>query len=129
MASLTENLTEIKRQKDTYILPENLKKGVTAFGITGTLQYMVKTFATMEEMNNAASTLPEDTIGVVYGITYGGTYRLDNGSWTQIGDSTDEQKIMNVLNEIDSKGDQYEDVGGTDEEINAVLDNIIGGNV
>lgn len=38
MASLTENLTEIKRQKDTYILPENLKKDVTVFGITGTLE-------------------------------------------------------------------------------------------
>lgn len=128
MDELLVKLEQIKTERNK-LSPSAIKEGLTVFGITGTLQYMVKTFATMEEMNNAASTLPEDTIGVVYGITYGGTYRLDNGSWTQIGDSTDEQKIMNVLNEIDGKGDQYEDVGGTDEEINVVLDNIIGGNV
>ena len=38
MSTLKENLQEIKRQKDTYIKPENIKKGVTVFGITGTLE-------------------------------------------------------------------------------------------
>lgn len=37
MATLEENLQEIKRQKDTFIKPENLKEGITCFGITGTL--------------------------------------------------------------------------------------------
>lgn len=127
MSQLYDNLQLIKAEK-AKLSPSVIKEGLTVFGITGTLQYMVKTFATIEEMNSLASSLPEDTIGVVYGITYGGTYRLDNGEWTQIGDSTDEQKIMNVLNQIDGIADQYEGVGGTDEEINAVLDTIIGGN-
>lgn len=35
---LIENLNEIKRQKDDYITPENLKKGVTVFGVEGTIE-------------------------------------------------------------------------------------------
>lgn len=37
MAEINDKLDEIKRQKDTYIVPENLKEGVTAFGVTGSL--------------------------------------------------------------------------------------------
>lgn len=37
MSELSEKLQEIKRQKDTYITPNNLRKDVTALGITGTL--------------------------------------------------------------------------------------------
>lgn len=126
MNELLVKLKMIKAEKNK-LSPAVIKEGLTVFGITGTLQYMVKTFATIDEMN-ANTDLPENTIGVVYGITYGGTYRLDNGEWTQIGDSTDEQNIMNVLNLIDGKADEFEDVGGTDEEINAVLDEILTGN-
>lgn len=43
MGTLKENLTEIKRQKDTYLLPENLKQDVTVLGITGTLEAGVMT--------------------------------------------------------------------------------------
>lgn len=35
---LLDNLNEIKNQKDTYLLPENLKKGATCLGVTGTLE-------------------------------------------------------------------------------------------
>lgn len=38
MSELNEKLLEIKRQKDTYIIPENLRKNVEVFGITGTLE-------------------------------------------------------------------------------------------
>lgn len=85
------------------------------------------TFATIEEMN-ANTDYPENTFAIVYGTTYVGTYRFDKGSWTQIGDSTDEQIIMDTLNEVVGSPDEYEGVGGTDEEINSVLDQIIGGN-
>ncbi len=36
--ALIDNLNEIKRQKDEYIIPENIKKGVTIFDVTGTLE-------------------------------------------------------------------------------------------
>ena len=71
MASLTENLTEIKRQKDTYILPENIKIDVTVFGVTGTLESGgtatsgIKQFATIEEMQND-TTAQEGDLAVVY---------------------------------------------------------------
>lgn len=125
MNELLVRLKEINSERNK-LSPAVIKEGLTVFGITGTLQYMVKTFATMDEMNSHTD-LPENTIGVVYGITYGGTYRLDNGEWTQIGDSTDEQNIMNVLNLVDGKADEFTDVGGTDEEINTVLDEILTG--
>lgn len=38
MSELQEKLLEIKRQKDTYIIPENLKKNITVLGVTGTLE-------------------------------------------------------------------------------------------
>ena len=37
MSELNDKLLEIKRQKDTYILPENIKKDITVYGVTGTL--------------------------------------------------------------------------------------------
>ena len=40
MAELNNLLTQIKTNKDTYIIPKNLKKGVTAFGVTGDLEEM-----------------------------------------------------------------------------------------
>lgn len=43
MATLKENLQEIKNQKDTYLLPENLKSGVTCLGITGTMEKGIDT--------------------------------------------------------------------------------------
>lgn len=36
--TLVENLEEIKRQKDTYIKPENIKKNIQIFDIIGTLE-------------------------------------------------------------------------------------------
>ena len=35
---LIDNLNEIKRQKDEYIIPENIKKDITVYGVTGTLE-------------------------------------------------------------------------------------------
>lgn len=36
MDELLEKLQEIKEEKDTKILPENIRAGVTIFGVTGT---------------------------------------------------------------------------------------------
>ena len=38
MNELKNKMTEIKRQKDTYIIPGNLRKDVTVFGVTGTYE-------------------------------------------------------------------------------------------
>lgn len=130
LAELVNNLESIHRETMIKIIPENIKEGITIFGVSGTVPTNCKTFSTIEEMEQNTN-LPEDTYAIVYGTTYIGTYRLDNGAWTQIGDSSDEQKIMDVLNEVITPVEQYEGNGGTDEEISAVLDNILGegGNV
>ena len=71
MSELNEKLLEIKRQKDTYILPENLKKDVEVFGITGTYAGSgggsgdVKLFDTVEHMQQDPSP-SEGDLAVVY---------------------------------------------------------------
>ena len=66
MATLEENLQEIKNQKDTFIKPENLKEGITCFGITGTLtgNTTTKIYDTVETMQ-ADTTQADGTICIV----------------------------------------------------------------
>ena len=71
MSELNEKLLEIKRQKDTYIIPQNLKKDVEVFGITGTYEGSggsndVKLFETITEMQQDPNP-QEDDLALVYG--------------------------------------------------------------
>ena len=69
---LIDKLEEIKQDKDTNLLPENLKKGVTCLGVEGTLEtgggtdVPVKLFETVEEMQ-ADETAKEGDLALVYG--------------------------------------------------------------
>ena len=58
MSTLQDNLNEIKRQKDLYLLPENIRKDLTILGITGTFEggssEGIKLFDTVEDMNSSA---------------------------------------------------------------------------
>ena len=70
MSDLGDKLLEIKRQKDEYILPENIKKDITVYGVTGTLETGsgsgdVKLFETVEEMQQD-TTAQEGDLAVVY---------------------------------------------------------------
>ena len=68
MSELNDKLLEIKRQKDEYILPENLKKDVTVYGVTGTLESGsggVKLFDTVEHMQQDPSP-SEGDLAIVY---------------------------------------------------------------
>lgn len=72
MATLKENMEAIKLEKDTKILPENLKSGITAFGVTGIFEGSgttgdgpVKLFETTEEMN-ADTNSKENDLALVY---------------------------------------------------------------
>lgn len=58
MSTLQDNLTEIKRQKDLYLLPGNIRKDLTILGITGTFEgggssEGIKLFDTVEDMNSS----------------------------------------------------------------------------
>ena len=70
MSQLQDNLNEIKRQKDLYLLPENIKKDVTVLGVTGTLDTSsgsgdVKLFETVEEMQ-ADSDAEKGDLAIIY---------------------------------------------------------------
>lgn len=70
MSELQTKIEEIKRQKDTYIIPENLKKDVTVYGITGTYEGSggsgdVKLFDTVEHMQQDPSP-SEGDLAIVY---------------------------------------------------------------
>lgn len=103
---------------------DQIVKGNTVLDVEGTYQPSAVTFATVEEMNNN-TTYPENTLAVVYGTEYVGTYKLDSGVWTQIGDRNDGAEMMKILNETDNNILEYEGNGGTDDEINAVLEDIL----
>lgn len=123
---LVSNLKQINVEVQSKVLSTNIRKGITLFGVEGSMPDNCRTFATIEEMN-AYTTAIEDDYAIVYGTTYVGTYRYDAGEWVQIGDSSDEQKIMDVLNQILLPVEQYEGNGGTDEEISAILDKVLNG--
>lgn len=61
MSTLQDNLNEIKRQKDLYLLPENIKKNLTILGITGTFEggssEGIKLFDTIEDMNSSTGSV------------------------------------------------------------------------
>lgn len=67
MSILKDNLQEIKTQKDTYLLPENIKKGITVLGVTGTYESIanIKQFNSISEMNNNTK-VNENDLAVVY---------------------------------------------------------------
>lgn len=70
MSELLEGLAEIKRQKDNYIIPENIKKDVTIFNVTGSYDgsggsNSVKLFDTIEHMQEDETAQPGD-LAVVY---------------------------------------------------------------
>ena len=98
-----------------------IQAGSTILGINGTAPV---TFATIEEMESNTN-FAENTLAIVYGTEYVGTYKLDAGVWTQIGEATSGVEMMNVLNLVDENIEEYEGNGGTDEEINAVLEDIL----
>ena len=67
---LQTNLDEILLDKETNLLPENLKEGVTVLGVEGSLKVTgsdsnIKLFETVEDMNNDPNP-KEDDLAVVY---------------------------------------------------------------
>lgn len=71
MSELKTNLQTILNEKNEKIIPENIKKGVSIFDVTGTYEGSggIKQFSTVEEMQ-ADSTAKEGDLAVVYGAIY-----------------------------------------------------------
>lgn len=70
MATLKENMEAIKLEKDTNLLPEHLKAGVTCLGVEGNLESGssdIKLFKTVEEMNSSTN-VKEGDYALVYNL-------------------------------------------------------------
>ena len=70
MSDLKTNLEQILQEKETKIIPANIKKGIQIFDVEGTLEssssdYKIKLFKTEEEML-ADPTIKEHDLAVVY---------------------------------------------------------------
>ena len=71
MSELNDNLTEAVRQKNLYLLPENLKKDITVLGVTGTYT---------SDANATANDIVEDKTAYVNGQKITGTAKNFKGS-------------------------------------------------
>ena len=67
MSEIKEKILKVKEQKDTYIIPQNIKKDVKIFGVTGTYEGSggVKLFETQEEMQDDTNP-QEGDLAVIY---------------------------------------------------------------
>lgn len=73
MSQLNDNLEEILRQKNAYLLPANIKKDVSLLGVTGTYEGTDTSDATA-----TANDILEDKTAYVDGEKVTGTMRLNN---------------------------------------------------
>lgn len=72
MSQLQDNLLEIKRQKDLYLLPENIKKDLEILGVVGTFDVGsvegIKQFSSIQEMENSTGNVEGD-LAIIYTST------------------------------------------------------------
>ena len=87
MSQLQDNLNEILRQKNLYLLPENIRKDLTILGVTGTFEggssEGIKLFNTIEEMNSSTGNVDGD-LAIVYNESinnYQGIFKYDVNTW------------------------------------------------
>lgn len=71
MSQLQDNLEEILRQKNTYLLPANLKKDVSLLGVTGTLEGL-----DTSDANAIASNIEQNKTAYVNGVKITGNLPL-----------------------------------------------------
>jgi hypothetical protein len=129
MSTLQDGLDQIKLQKDTYIIPGNIKKDVTVFGVTGTLESGAQGVALYESvaLMLADTTQDEGTYGVVASTNFEGVYRYLDNNWVIVGDPVEALTVFNDLSEVLGSDVEYEGLGGTEQEIEEILEEVING--
>ena len=120
---LETKLNRILREKNEKIIPENFKAGIQLFDIIGSAPTI---FNTKEEIE-ASLDLPDRTFAIVYNTSFEGLFRFINGAWIEYGVPSEGVLSMNALNQVLRTNEEYEGLGGTEEEVEAILDNIMNG--
>ena len=119
-------LTEIKREKDEKLLPQNIKRDVEVLGVTGTYEGDVpdeyeESYDILNEVNETQDGYTEP----------GGTDAEIEAIMDEIlGNSAqkDYEDTFNILNNVDGNSDTFTDLGGTEQEVEQILDNVLNGN-
>jgi len=107
------------------LLPDTGYSGFSSVNMTINVPAGATIYSSVSAMNSATGVL-EDSLAVVYGTDYVGTYRYDNSSWTEIGGPSSGQQTMDNLNTTMNTSDQYEGYGGTENQILSVMNDILG---
>lgn len=122
---LETKLNRILQEKTEKIIPENFRAGIQLFDIIGSAPTI---FNTKEEMEYTLN-LPDRTFAIVYNTSFEGLFRFINGAWIEYGVPSDGVLAMNALNEVMRTNEEYEGLGGTEEEVETVLDTIMNGTI
>ena len=125
-----DGISSEKLSANTLLKPENIKLGVTVFGVQGNLQPedpRVAYFSSVAEMNQHTD-LDEGTFGVVADVNFQGVYQLTNSVWLQVGEQTQNLQSYEDLAEVlGGTEEEYEGLGGTEEEIVEILEEVLNG--
>lgn len=105
MTGLESNLREILSQKEEKIIPENIKKDVTIFGVTGTMEVGIDTSdadATAEniEINKTAYTNGQKITGTLPLFPNSRTFTVDGGITNDTENSKLTISTINMLKQI-----------------------------
>ena len=130
MTELNTLLNQIKAEKDTKILPENLKKDIEAFGVTGTYEGPIMQYSSVQEMNQHTD-LDDGTYALIINSTNSNleaVYKLVDSTWILVGNPTEAlQTFVDLADVMGGAEPEYEGLGGTEEEIIEILEEVING--
>lgn len=107
---------------------ENIREGVTILGVEGTVHegaQGVVLYSTIAEMEEDTSQ-DEGTYGVVAGVNFEGVYKYIDSAWVIVGDPVEALQAFNELANVVGDNIEYEGLGGTEEEITEILEDVIG---
>ena len=114
---------------DSNIVAENIREGIEILGVEGTVQegaQGVVLYSSTAEMEEDTSQ-DEGTYGVVAGTNFEGVYKYTDSAWVIVGDPVEALVAFNELAEVlGDSSEEYEGLGGTEEEITEILEDVIG---
>ena len=113
---------------DSNIVAENIREGVEILGVEGTVHegaQGVVLYSTIAEMEEDTSQ-DEGTYGVVAGTNFEGVYKYTDSAWVIVGDPVEALVAFNELADVVGDDIEYEGLGGTEEEITEILEDVIG---